>query len=214
MLMDRGHVAEASRAVRLVEDGMSTGYGIRRMRVFICSPWRVPLVSEAENVAEASEKWRKEKEREHWIVAVKMCELAIRQGYAPFAPHLMYPQVLGSDESDGVREKGIACGMAFLAACDELWVFVDGEISEGMRSEIAAATRMWKTIRSVTGSDIGWPYGGQELKPQMSMRREKPKEVTAFDFEPANCPKDCGACTARCVARGKYTRGLRRNGIS
>ena len=62
---------------------------------------------------------------------------AIRNGYIPFAPHLLFPQFL-DDTVKGQRELGLFCGMVFLSKCREVWVFGEN-ITEGMSREIAKA---------------------------------------------------------------------------
>lgn len=94
-------------------------------RIFICSPYSGDIEA---NTARA----------------IEYCQRVIAEGHSPFAPHLFYPQML--DESNPVdRAKGIACGLAWLDVCDELWVF--GEVSAGMQQEILEATASMITIR-------------------------------------------------------------------
>jgi len=77
--------------------------------------------------------------------ARRYLRFAIMKGAIPFAPHLLYPQVL--DETDpSERELGLFFGMVWLGKCDELWVF-DRHISSGMAREIAKAKRRCIPIR-------------------------------------------------------------------
>lgn len=62
------------------------------------------------------------------------------RGEAPFASHLLYPQVL-SDADPDLRDYGIRCGICFLEVCHVLAVYEDYGISEGMGLEIQAAQR-------------------------------------------------------------------------
>jgi hypothetical protein len=72
-------------------------------------------------------------------------------GYAPFAPHLLYPRFLrDSDPAD--REAGIEAGLAWMKVCDEVWVYRRFGLSVGMRHEMVAASGMNKPI--VT--PLGW----------------------------------------------------------
>lgn len=98
----------------------------RKPCVFICSPYVGDIPQNAQN-------------------ARRYLKFAVEKGAIPFAPHLLYPQVL--DEGDPVqRELGIFFGMVWLGKCDELWVF--GEIiSNGMAREIAKAKRRGMPIR-------------------------------------------------------------------
>lgn len=94
--------------------------------VFICSPYAGDIKQNTEN-------------------AQRYMKIAVEKGAIPFAPHLLYPQVL--DENDpNQRELGIFFGMVWLGKCDELWVF--GEtISSGMAREISKAEKRRMIIR-------------------------------------------------------------------
>lgn len=52
-------------------------------------------------------------------------------GEAPFAMHLLYPQVL-RDEVPEERELGISCGLAWLAKADLVAFYIDLGTSAGM----------------------------------------------------------------------------------
>lgn len=57
---------------------------------------------------------------------------------APFAPHLLYPDVL--DDSDPVqRAQGIEAGLEWMTAVDAAVVYTDLGISVGMAAELRAA---------------------------------------------------------------------------
>lgn len=87
--------------------------------VYICSPYATGNVQE--NVDRARE----------------YCKLVLQEGFIPVAPHLLYPQFL-CDEDEAEREQGLACGLALLEVCAEVWVF--GQISKGMLREIDYAS--------------------------------------------------------------------------
>jgi hypothetical protein len=93
-------------------------------KAFICSAYRGDIVANVEK-------------------ARRYCLTALDHGYAPFAPHLLYPQFL-TDESGEDRQTGMECGIEFLKCCDVVFVF--GEITEGMQKEIDEAIRLKKTI--------------------------------------------------------------------
>jgi predicted amidohydrolase len=97
-------------------------------RVFICSPYRGNV--------EANR-----------ALALSLCRRATEQGCAPFAAHLLYPLFL-DDAVPEERARGIACALAFLELCDEVWV-ADGDVSEGMRAEIEAARERGLRVRVV-----------------------------------------------------------------
>lgn len=66
------------------------------------------------------------------IEYAKRCvRYALDQGVAPFASHLLYPQVL-DDENPEHREQGIAAGLELGDRCDERWFFKDLGMSGGM----------------------------------------------------------------------------------
>lgn len=92
-------------------------------RLFICSPYQGDV---EKNVKVA--KW--------------LCRHALDCGYSPFASHLLYPQIL-DDKLEEDREKGLSCSFAFLAVCDEVWVYHQNGISSGMRAEWEQA-ELWK----------------------------------------------------------------------
>lgn len=94
-------------------------------RVFVCSPYRGAV---AANVALARE----------------ACREVLRAGDAPFAPHLLYPDVL-DDADPRERALGIGAGIAWLAMADE--VLVVGDPTDGMRQEIAAAETLGLPVR-------------------------------------------------------------------
>ena len=73
--------------------------------------------------------------------AARYCRYIIDQGFMPIASHLLYPQILNDDVSTE-RELGTAFGLSLLAICDEVWVFIDGQISSGMKQEIEEANRL------------------------------------------------------------------------
>jgi len=63
---------------------------------------------------------------------------SLDRGEAPFAPHMIYTQVLDDDDT-GEREMGIDCGIAFMGVCDKMAVYIDKGVSEGMQHEIKKA---------------------------------------------------------------------------
>jgi hypothetical protein len=62
------------------------------------------------------------------------------RGEAPFASHLLYPQVL-HDSWQEERTMGIAAGVAWVGVADATVVYVDRGISAGMEQGIAEAKR-------------------------------------------------------------------------
>lgn len=76
---------------------------------------------------------------------IRYMRFAVIKGAIPFAPHLLYPQVLDEDDPSE-RELGLFFGMVWLGKCDELWVF-GRNISGGMAREIAKAKKRGIPIR-------------------------------------------------------------------
>ena len=89
-------------------------------RIFICSPFR------------GSKRLLYER------YARELCKYVLDEGHAPFAPHLLYPQML-DDENKVERSLGIRAGLLFMQTCQELWFGSAWGISEGMKFEIAQA---------------------------------------------------------------------------
>lgn len=76
------------------------------------------------------------------------CRFAVDSGYAPFAPHLFFPQFL----DDGIpeeRELGLFMAIIMLTKCAELWVFGE-QITRGMAQEIRKAKSRGMIIRYFT----------------------------------------------------------------
>lgn len=80
------------------------------------------------------------------------CRYAMKQGCAPIAPHLLYPQFL-NDAVPMERKTGIQMGLRVLASCEELWA-CGSHISEGMEKEIAEANRLGIRVRRITAEQI------------------------------------------------------------
>jgi len=97
-------------------------------KIFVCSPYSGGTDSIELNVAFAQE----------------VCRVLVKHGYAPFAPHLFYPQFL-DDLNEEQRAAGLNCGIAWLDTCDEVWVF--GPQSKGMRMEVILAERRGKPVK-------------------------------------------------------------------
>ena len=106
-----------------------------RKKVFICSPFRGDMEGNARKAA-------------------GYCRTAWKKGVLPVAPHLLFPQFL----NEGI-EAGLAMGLELLLCCDEVWVF--GEATEGMASEIAFAVEQGIEIRFMEPEDRegGGAYG-------------------------------------------------------
>lgn len=80
------------------------------------------------------------------------CRYAMKQGCAPIAVHLLYPQIL-NDAVPSERKAGIRMGLRVLASCEELWACGD-TISHGMSCEIAKAGRLGIPVRYLSAEQI------------------------------------------------------------
>ncbi len=67
---------------------------------------------------------------------------AVDQGAIPIAPHLLLPQFM---EEETEHELAMFMDIAILSKCKELWVF--GNQTDGMKTEIAYAERKCMTVR-------------------------------------------------------------------
>jgi len=84
--------------------------------------------------------------------ARRACRYAIAQGVTPFAPHLLYTQML-DDGSPAERQLGIDMGGQMLRLCDELWLCGD-RISPGMAGEKELAESLDIPVRSICTEEI------------------------------------------------------------
>lgn len=62
--------------------------------------------------------------------------LAVKRGYLPITPHLLFPQFL-NDRDEFERKLGMKMGLVLMLKCREVWVF--GQPSAGMNTEIKRA---------------------------------------------------------------------------
>ena len=110
-----------------------------RKKVFICSPFRGDMEGNARRAAE-------------------YCRTAWEKGVLPVAPHLLFPQFL-NEGIEAERQAGLAMGLELLLCCDEVWVF--GEATEGMASEIAFAVEHGIEVRFMEPESMegGGAYG-------------------------------------------------------
>ena len=85
--------------------------------IFVCSPYRGDVEANVGN-------------------ARYYCRLVIKQGGIPFAPHLLFTQLL-DDSVQEERRLGMEMGLEMLKLCKSLRAF--GVPTSGMREEINAA---------------------------------------------------------------------------
>jgi hypothetical protein len=63
---------------------------------------------------------------------------SINKGEAPFASHLLYPQVLDESKKED-RLKGIVCGYQWMMTADLVAFYIDLGMSDGMKSALERA---------------------------------------------------------------------------
>ncbi len=78
-------------------------------------------------------------------VAERLCRKVVEAGHAPFAPHLIHTRFL-DDRDPSERVLGIACGLTFMAVCDEVWVYTADGVSSGMGRELDHAFQLGKPV--------------------------------------------------------------------
>ncbi len=84
--------------------------------------------------------------------ARRACRYAIALGVTPFAPHLLYPQML-DDNDPAERQLGIDMGNQMLKLCQELWLCGD-QISAGMTDEWKTAEESGILVRRISTQEI------------------------------------------------------------
>lgn len=70
------------------------------------------------------------------------------QGHAPVADWIWLSGEFA--ETPAARARGLACDLALVARCDEVWL-VGGRVTPGMREEAAEAERHGVTVVDMTG---------------------------------------------------------------
>lgn len=123
-------------------------------RAFVCSPLRPAAYAHPSNshLSEADKKALYDEELEFNLETTRrLCAWAMKLGYAPFAPHLIYPQFL--DPADPKEDAlGQAAGQSFMQACDVLVVLESGRgITQGMAAELKLAEHYGEH-----GKDLVW----------------------------------------------------------
>ena len=99
-----------------------TGYRL----VYVCSPYRADSKEEIERNVN---------------YAIGCSEFTISQARVPLAPHLLYTRFLNDEVADD-RIIGMICAGTLLRRCDEIWVFGEYGVSEGMREEFRESRRL------------------------------------------------------------------------
>lgn len=97
--------------------------------VYICSPYAGDIEA---NVAAAR----------------RYSRFAVKTGFIPIAPHLLFPQFL-NDSDPNERKLGLFLGNVLMSKCSEVWVFGE-RISTGMEAEINQAKSKHYPLRYFT----------------------------------------------------------------
>ncbi len=84
--------------------------------------------------------------------ARQACRYAIAQDAIPFAPHLLYTQML-DDRNPAERQLGIDMGNQMLGLCEELWLCGD-RISPGMEGERELAEEWNIPVHRISTEEI------------------------------------------------------------
>ena len=95
-----------------------------RPLVYICSPYAGDI-------------------RANTAATRRYCRFAVKAGYIPLAPHLLFPQFL-NEANPKERQLRLFFGKVLLDKCNEIWVF-GGLISPEMKAEINRSR--WKNCR-------------------------------------------------------------------
>ncbi len=91
------------------------------------------------------------------VNAARWCVWAARsRGVAPVADWIVLSG--GYDESPANRAMGLACDLALVARCDELWL-VGGRVSPGMQAEADEARRLGIPVVDLTALGALPPEG-------------------------------------------------------
>jgi hypothetical protein len=81
---------------------------------------------------------------------LKAAAKAIKQGFAPFIPHLDFQLNLVADEADVLtKEEFQANSMAFVDVCEEMWILPGWENSGGTKREMERAKDLGIPIKFI-----------------------------------------------------------------
>ena len=93
-------------------------------------------------------------EQDNARIAQAMSLYAMKQGYAPFASHLLYTQFL-DDQNPQHRQFGISMGHEFMHMASIMYVYQPHtEISTGVRGDVLLATEHCVHIEYLTAEDL------------------------------------------------------------
>lgn len=98
--------------------------------VYICSPYAGEVEQNVQN-------------------ARRYSAFALTQKVLPVAPHLLFPQFMGAEETEETRELALHMGLILLTKCHEVWYFGD-TISDGMKKELNRARWRNMVVRRFT----------------------------------------------------------------
>lgn len=105
--------------------------------VYVCSPFRGDFEINLQN-------------------ARRYCRFVVEMKRIPIAPHLLFPQFLGNEETEETRELALHMGLILLKHCREIWFF-GNTVSEGMRLELNVARLRNIPVRRFTNECVEVP---------------------------------------------------------
>lgn len=116
-----------------------------------------PTFEIARGIAFISSRYRGDsgfQEREHARLAGALCLFALRQGYSPYASHLLLPQFL-DDASSPARTLGIAASHVVLRQAAVMFVYEPhADVSPGVRADLTEASLHGVPVIGVTALEL------------------------------------------------------------
>ena len=107
--------------------------------------------------------------------SIRLCE-------EPFAAHLHYPQCL-DDEIPRERSRGMACGFSWMEVSELVAVYIDRGFSDGMLSDIEAASRLGKRVEFRKLPGYGFRLMPEHVALLLAIRDEGKKMMPAMRSE-------------------------------
>ena len=103
------------------------------MLIFVCSPLR------------GERPYTTAKYNRNLQKAADYSAAVVHEGHIPITPHLYFSHFI-DDHKPQEREKGLEMSRELLRMCDQVWVFPENGISDGMKGEINFAGQLGKTV--------------------------------------------------------------------
>lgn len=114
----------------------------------------MPLTNGAAFISSAYRGQHVFQEREHARIAAALCLLALKQGYSPYASHLLCTQFLDDNRPDH-REFGIAAGHKIMSFCNIVLVYQEhAAFSSGVKFDLQLASQLGIPVKFITPADL------------------------------------------------------------